>query len=471
VPAVSLLLEALKKAELAKQQGAASQPPDSVAPPAEPPGGGAALEPGLGDVGERPLITRDRLPDITQPLEILSEDLPSAGTRREAGSAGVAAVSASGPLPLPGAGLGPAATERPSRAAGEVDAEDQDRLSARQLFEAKDLDYNPRRPFFITLGVLGVGLLGVVGYFLYQIYAPRPSFYTGTASAAKPTPIASAPAPSAPVAAAPAAPTPQPAAVPVTPSPTTTAAVPPAPQPSPSTGATRRLPAGEASRRATRAPAGDALDERAPTVRAAAPAAPTIKVTRVEPRLDPRLERAWEALAAGDLALAKEEYLRVLAASPLDRDALLGLATIDVRTQDYASAEERYFKVLELNPRDPYAQAGIIALRGQTDPVLSESRLKNLLAQQPEATFLSFALGNQYALQGRWHDAQSAYFKAFSADPEHPDYAYNLAVSLDHLRQPKLALEYYQRSLALARNRAVGFNSALVEARVRELAR
>jgi tetratricopeptide (TPR) repeat protein len=194
-------------------------------------------------------------------------------------------------------------------------------------------------------------------------------------------------------------------------------------------------------------------------------------VTRAEPRLDPALERAWQALVAGNLALAKEEYARVLAANPLDRDAQLGLATIDVRSQDYEGAEARYLRVLELDPRNPYAQAGIISLRGHTDPVLSESRLKILLAQQPEATFLNFALGNLYALQGRWQDAQSAYFKAYSADPEHPDYAYNLAVSLDQLHQPKLALEYYQRALALARNRALGFNSALVEARVRELAR
>jgi tetratricopeptide (TPR) repeat protein len=205
--------------------------------------------------------------------------------------------------------------------------------------------------------------------------------------------------------------------------------------------------------------------------RAAPAGLPTIKVTRVEPRLDPGLERAWQALAAGNLAQAKEEYLRVLRDNPLDRDALLGLAAIDVRSQDFTGAEARYLKVLELDPRDAYAQAGMIALRGQTDPVLSESRLKSLLVQQPEAAFLYFALGNQYAVQGRWQEAQGAYFRAYAAEPEHPDYAYNLAVSLDHLRQPNPALEYYQRALALAGNRAVGFNSAQVEARIRGLTR
>ena len=465
---MSLLLEALKKAELAKQQGTATQPPDGAATP-EAGGAGLTVEPAPLTESERPLITRDRLPDITQPLEILSEDLPSAGARREPPPAGAAAGPQPGSAAAGAAGLAAAAAaERVGRSPTAPEPEERDRLSARQLFEAKDMDYNPRRPFFIPVGALGVGALAVIGYFLFQIYAPRPSFYTG--AAAKPTPIATAPAP-------PAAPATQPSAAPATPA-TASAApaapsgatVPAAPQPAPSTGATRAPRAGEATPRETRALAPGRLAETAPAPRAA-PAGPSIKVSRVEPRVEPGLERAWQALTSGNLAQAREEYLRVLAANPLDRDALLGLATIDARNQDYESAEARYFRVLELDPRDPYAQAGLIALRGQTDPVQSESRLKNLLAQQPEATFLNFALGNQYALQGRWQDAQSAYFKAYSTEPEHADYAYNLAVSLDQLHQPKLALEYYQRALVLAGKRAVSFNSAQVEARIRELTR
>jgi Tfp pilus assembly protein PilF len=462
-----LLLEALKKAELAKQQGTATQPPDSAAT-ADAGGTGFTLDPvpPVPAESERTLITRDRLPDITQPLEILSEDLPSAGARREAPAAGAAAGPPAGSAAAGAAGSGAATAERPGRNPAEAEPEERDRLSARQLFEAKDMDYNPRRPFFIAVGALGVGALAVLGYFLFQIYAPRPSFYTG--APAKPTPIATAPATPTPAA--------QPAPTPIAPPPATTASaaapVATAPQPSPSPGAARPPRASEAIPRETRAPAPvrEAVAV-AEAPRAAAPAGPSIKVSRVEPRVDPGLERAWQALAMGNLTLAREEYLRVLAANPRDRDALLGLATIDARTQDYESAEARYFRVLELDPRDPYAQAGIIALRGQTDPVQSESRLKNLLAQQPEATFLNFALGNQYAVQGRWQDAQSAYFKAYSADPEHPDYAYNLAVSLDQLHQPKLALEYYQRAQVLAGNRAVSFNSAQVEARIRELTR
>jgi hypothetical protein len=83
---VSLLLEALKKAELAKQQGAGGAQPAGEAAPSAPgdPAASLSLEPQVGASAGQPLMTRDRLPDITQPLEILTEDLAPRG---RAGSA------------------------------------------------------------------------------------------------------------------------------------------------------------------------------------------------------------------------------------------------------------------------------------------------------------------------------------------------------------------------------------------------
>src|SRR5258708_12900413 len=64
---MSLLLEALKKAELAKQIAKAeAASPEPKPAPSEP---------------TKPVMTRERLPDITQPLEILSDDLPSSETK------------------------------------------------------------------------------------------------------------------------------------------------------------------------------------------------------------------------------------------------------------------------------------------------------------------------------------------------------------------------------------------------------
>jgi tetratricopeptide (TPR) repeat protein len=192
--------------------------------------------------------------------------------------------------------------------------------------------------------------------------------------------------------------------------------------------------------------------------------APTLSV-------DPLVEQAYEAFQRNDLAAARDGYQRALAREPTNRDALLGLAAIDVRSGQLNSAEARYLKLLEIDPRDSHAVASLISLRGQLDPVASESRLKSLIASQPEAALLHFSLGNQYAQQSRWSEAQAAYFKAHSVDPENADYAFNLAVSLDQLHQGKLALEFYQRALALTDRRAASFNPAHARLRVQELSK
>jgi uncharacterized protein HemY len=103
------------------------------------------------------------------------------------------------------------------------------------------------------------------------------------------------------------------------------------------------------------------------------------------------------------------------------------------------------------------------------DPQASESRLKLLLAAQPESAPLNFALGNLYARQGRWPEAQPVYFNAVAADGDNPDYLFNLAVSLDHLRQPKLAAQHYRLALDAAQRRPAAFDRERVRVRLGEL--
>jgi tetratricopeptide (TPR) repeat protein len=76
-----------------------------------------------------------------------------------------------------------------------------------------------------------------------------------------------------------------------------------------------------------------------------------------------------------------------------------------------------------------------------------------------------------YAEQGRWGEAQQSFFRAFSADPANPDYLFNLAVSLDQMRQPKTALQYYEKALAAADARPATFERSQVSERVRALQR
>jgi Tfp pilus assembly protein PilF len=319
------------------------------------------------------------------------------------------------------------------------------------------------------MGALGLFALGTVGYFWYEMQ-PKNNYKIPTPSAqpAGPPPAAQAGAP--PPAVPPAAEPTAPAAATVTP-PTGT-------QPEAVTKAAGAAPAAGAPVAAAPATNPENRD-RTPVARRTDPAVPAataapgdngIKIKPARAQLDPALEAAYQAFNAGNLERAREAYQQVLGGNPDSRDALLGLAAVSMQAKQYGAAESYYTRLLELDPRDALAQAGLIGLKGQINPVSAESRLKNMIAVQPEATFLNFSLGNQYAAQGRWVEAQQAYFRAYTGDPEHPDFAYNLAVSLDQMHQTKEALEYYRRALALAESRPVSFDRAQVSKRVAQLA-
>jgi len=434
---MSLLLEALKKAELAKQVAKAE------APSPEP----------------KPVMTREKLPDISQPLEILTDDLPSSETK----AAETAAARPEFSLQEEEA-FEPAAQPIPS--ASEF-ARTADRAQAQQLFQVKEMDYNPNRPFYLTLGALVLVGLSYGGYVWWQMrprYSVPPEMQARPVATPAPPAVASAPAaiPSQPDAAPP-PPAPQ-AAVPA-PARTAVPGIPPIqpvrPRPQQASGA---FASGSSALRPESSSTASASLRTGEALTPIAINAPTLAV-------DPLVEQAYQAFLRNDLAAARDGYQRALAREPTNRDALLGLAAIDVRVGQLNSAEARYLRLLEIDPRDSHAVASLISLRGQLDPVASESRLKSLIANQPETALLHFSLGNQYAQQSRWSEAQAAYFKAHSVDPENADYAFNLAVSLDQLHQGKLALEFYQRALALTDKRAASFNPANARLRVQELSK
>jgi len=186
-------------------------------------------------------------------------------------------------------------------------------------------------------------------------------------------------------------------------------------------------------------------------------------------RINAALQDGYQAFMAGNYTSAAQHYASALRQDPNNRDALLGNSAIAARRNDVAAATSGYQRLLELNPNDADAQAGLLALR-PGDPGQSEMRLKDLLRRDPGAAPLEFALGNLYAQQGRWSDAQQAYFRAYSSVPDNADYAFNLAVGLDRLSQRKLALTYYQRALDLSRTSPAAFDRTAARRRADQLA-
>lgn len=183
---------------------------------------------------------------------------------------------------------------------------------------------------------------------------------------------------------------------------------------------------------------------------------------------DPDLALAYNSLLSGQRSEAKRLYAIVAERDPFNVDALLGLATIAANQGDLNAVERYYRRALELEPQNAAALAGLASIRQPGGP--SESQIKFELARTPDSPQLHFALGNQLANQGRWDEAQQAYFDAFSLDAGNPDYTYNLAVSLDQLGQSKQAATYYRKALDLAKNRSARFRSADVGSRLSELA-
>jgi Tfp pilus assembly protein PilF len=459
---MSLLLEALKKAEKAKEEAQRRAKGGDTA--AQPDPDATVVEPG------RHVRTRDELPDISQPLEILSEDLrPAQPAKPE--------LSLMDETPVRAEAAAPSRNDPPRReppraapAAG-ADTARAERASAQKVFEAKFKEPNPRLPFYITMGALALFGIGTGIYFWLQL-RPAPSLVNtnpGRPADEKPVDVAAAPAP-----ANPGAPGTAPASTNLPGLPGVTATPAPAATP-PATPAPGATPA--ATVPATGAPsAAPARPESAPqqTARAKPPAAEEREVTvrRSAAEIHPQVASGYAAFQAGDEAKARNDYQLALRDDPGNRDALLGLAALEVRARRFDLADAHYQRLLQADPRDAYAQAGSLALRGgQLEPVQIESRIKALLAGDREANVLYFTLGNQYAQQGRWAEAQQAFFKAFAADPENPDFAFNLAVSLDQLRQPQLALEYYRRALTLSEKRGASFAAESARTRVQQLSR
>jgi tetratricopeptide (TPR) repeat protein len=195
-----------------------------------------------------------------------------------------------------------------------------------------------------------------------------------------------------------------------------------------------------------------------------------ISAGSTDAQLDPRLGEAYSALQSGRLDSARQLYGDVVRSDPKNIQALLGAAAVAMQQNGADEASRLYFRVLDLEPRNAYAQAGIVALMGRADPAAAEAKLKQLIAREPLAS-LHFTLGNLYGDQSRWAEAQQSYFQAHHLEPGNPDYAYNLAVGLEHVGQAKLASGYYRRAVELAQARGrAGFNLNQAQDRIRQLA-
>lgn len=386
---MSLLIDALRKAEANRQQGS------SAATTA-------------AEVAEALTLA---------PIDLDSATLPPAQTPPRAAPASLPSDS-------------PPRHALPSASATAA-ADEAARRNARQLFASK-----PQQRVSLTWWAAGAALLLAAVGAAYVWMQTQPRSLTVPSISHRPEPIAPLVADEATAAGR------QPEADLATP----TAAPAPATSPLPSVEAPRRP-----TRRSTPISESENNDAGGPIrLRAGAQAQRSPAATAIE--------LAYAAYERGDLPLARSAYEEALRSDPRAADAVNGLAATALRQGRKAEAEQLFNRALKNNPQDPVARAGLLALGRETDPLAAESRLKSAVGEQPDVASNHFALGNLQAAGGRWHDAQQAYFKAVTLEPDNPDFLFNLAVALDRINQPKLARQYYERALLAADTRPAAFN-------------
>lgn len=422
---MSLLMDALKRAETSKQEATRALAGGEAKPAF---GEKLSLEP-LAGGPPKGIITP--LPDLATYIDTVDADL---------------AVASRPEAPVP-----PRANPIPPPTATGKKLPQNEREAIRNAFAAKlAAEPLPKWPLSLALGVLLTAALVIGVYVWYQLNSMSSNTLLPPPGSRIPaTPMA--PTPTASETLPPVSVTPPAVFVPSSPS-TATNSV---------TADKTPLSSSRPAYRPAQTPAQFAAE--------AAPAVP-IRLSRSHPEPDGNLLRGHSHVEKNELDLARRDFEQALHRDPNNTDALLALAAIAQRQGRAADAEHFYQRAMTANPGDPVVQAAALgSAAAGADPQTTESRLKTLLTAQPESAALNFTLGNLYARQGRWAEAQQVYFNAVAAEADHPDYLFNLAVSLDHIRQSRPAAQHYRLALEAADKRPAAFDREQVKKRLAEL--
>ena len=509
---MSLLLDALKRAEQAKKAKAGEAAPSAGAGVARPSDGAEKHAAYMGPERRELALTEH---ETTEPASSDAPDAPDAPDESPAAASSFATAlptTFAAPASATGAPLlrRPPASNTSARAARSTEGiqaiapppdslADQHNIKPAVLISKRTAPPKTvSAPWMLPAVAVGIVVLGAVGWFGWQLFGPTLFNNSSNANRASPTAPALPPA-SARVGQIPASTTTAnspsvaagsavasvidpaqsplpPLLPPLLPPPLANAPLPK----SPAIAATITTLPGPARELTERELLAQSLKQ-SPASREA-PVRLRLSQSIDSPKVSPELSAAYSALTRGDYAQAKKLYAQLVGVTPLSLDAQLGLAAASARSGDNALAARHYRRVLELDPRNSMAIAGLLAVsesagvgagagggtKSET-PGQLEAELKALIYKDPNAASLQFSLGNLYASQRRWTEAQQAFFEAYRLDADNADYLYNLAVSLDQLNQSRLALDYYQKSLAQALKAGAQFDRSVVQRRIAEL--
>lgn len=162
------------------------------------------------------------------------------------------------------------------------------------------------------------------------------------------------------------------------------------------------------------------------------------------------IESARQALAGGDAAAARQQYLQALGEQTDSPDAHYGLATACFLLGDLESAAVHFKEVTRVDPlrAGAYINLGAVYNRlDQLDEAIKALRRGIQLDNQRAEGF--YNLGLAYRRKGEAELAIQAYREATHLNPRMGDAHYNLANLLSELGRYSQAITHYKEALAI----------------------
>jgi Flp pilus assembly protein TadD len=176
--------------------------------------------------------------------------------------------------------------------------------------------------------------------------------------------------------------------------------------------------------------------------------------TKQEPMVTgdgPSMSLARQALIDGQAGTSLAIAQGVLAQQPNNVAALAQAGDAEMAMQDRMGAERSYKRALALNPGDIRAQLGLGKMQLAADPKAAEVTFRAVVSRNPRSAIALTDLGVSLDRQNRPGEAQAAYTRALTIDPNLFSAHVDLALSLALNGEPARA-EQMLRDAALSTN-------------------
>jgi tetratricopeptide (TPR) repeat protein len=187
-------------------------------------------------------------------------------------------------------------------------------------------------------------------------------------------------------------------------------------------------------------------------------------------------ERATLLINARQYPQAAALLEQILTLQPSSMQALILYGSLQLNLGNQSSASEIFSRVISIDPSNVSARVGFLkSIPGYSaEDLISE--LSRLQQTSPDNHLLAFELGRAFATQSRWTEAARSFSRALELAGRStannqvlPEYAFNLAVSLDRSGERMLATRYYNEALDRSGSLPTGFDPEVVKQRVNVL--